>query len=166
MNVAFLPSREDFGQAETWCILVVFLGGGTLALTLLQEYGFGLEPCSLCLTQRYFMFLGVLFAGWGLLTEPRRGIFPVLSIVSFIGGAGYALRQLWLQYVPGASSDCGAGVTFLLENEYPFASVLKSLFEGSVDCAEPSLIPIFSLVAFVILVGISVQQLRLGPRSH
>ena len=134
------------------------------ALTL--EHLFGLEPCALCLTQRFFVYLGGLIALASLWHEPRLGIYPLLAILSFVAGAGFALRQLWIMHVPGAATDCGASYSFLLEYDYPLASVMNAFLKGSGDCAEPSLIPVWSLIAFLVLIALCVRQFQLGPSTY
>jgi len=152
-------------HAETWNVAVLLFGGTALFLALTLEYVFIQEPCNLCLTQRYFMFFGTLIAMLGLVIDPRLGILPVLSIVSYIGGTVFAFRQLWLQENPHLAEDCGFGVTYLIEEGWPFKDILQAFMEGSTDCAEPSMIPKLSLLALVILITMSVFQLLYGPRS-
>lgn len=154
-----------FHHAETWNVAVLLFGGIALFLALTLEYMFIQEPCNLCLTQRYFMFFGTLIAMLGLIIDPRLGILPVLSIVSYLGGTVFAFRQLWLQANPHLAEDCGFGVTYLIENDWPLKQILRAFMEGSTDCAEPSMIPSLSLLALVILITMSVLQLLYGPRS-
>jgi len=152
-------------HAETWNVAVLLFGGTTLFLALALEYVFIQEPCNLCLTQRYFMFFGTLIAMLGLVIDPRLGILPVLSIVSYIGGTVFAFRQLWLQDNPHLAVECGESLAFMLEYGGPTKEILKAFMEGSTDCAEPSMIPKLSLLALVILITMSVFQLLYGPRS-
>ena len=163
MNPLSFLSR--FERSEEWNIFVLLSCAVAVAGALTLEHLFSLEPCALCLTQRFFVYLGGLIALAGLWHEPRLGIYPLLSALSFLVGAGFAVRQLWIMHVPGAAADCGASYSFLLENDYPISSVLESFLKGSGDCAEPSLIPIWSLLAFVLLMGLCIRQFQLGPTS-
>ncbi len=153
-------------HSDTWAVALVFCGGGALALTLALEHVFNLEPCSLCLTQRYSMFFGVLVGIVSLLTDSRLGILPVLSIIFFVIGILFVGRHLYLIIGPATDVQCIAGANYLIENEWPFAKVLESLLKGSKDCADSgATIPTLAGIAFVFLIGVAVQQLRLGPKS-
>lgn len=156
----------DFKHSDFWAALIVFCGGGALALTLVLEHVFNQYPCALCLTQRYFMFMGIFLAIVSLTIDSRLGILPLLSILTYFAGIAFALRHLGLMFGIFDSSSCTAGVDFLLENEFPFSDLLKALFRGSIDCTEGSVaIPFLALVAFLVFIGLSIQQFRLGPRS-
>lgn len=155
----------DLRHSETWATLGVLVGGGMLFSTLVLEHVFALHPCYLCLSQRYFMFLAVLMTSLSLISEPRRGIFPVLTIICCLGGIAFVFRQFYLQYVPGASESCGADLSYRLVWAYEFWDVLEGFYNGSESCGEPSIIPILAFVGFLVLIAIAVQQLWLGPQS-
>lgn len=163
MNPLKLIASLD--RSEDWNILVLLVCGGAVAGALTAEHLLSLEPCALCLTQRFFVYVGGLIAFASLWHEPRLGIYPILAILSFLAGTGFAVRQLWIMHVPGAATDCGASYSFLLEYDYPFTAVLDAFLKGSGDCAEPSLIPIWSLLAFLLLIALCIRQFLLGPRS-
>ncbi len=156
----------DYKHSDFWAALIVFCGGGALALTLALEHVFNQYPCALCLTQRYFMFLGILVAILSLTIDSRLGILPLLSILAYLAGIAFALRHLGLMFGIFDSSSCTAGVDFLLQNDFPFKDLTKALFRGSIDCTEGSkAIPFLALSAFVVFIGLAIQQFRLGPRS-
>lgn len=155
----------DLKHAETWNLLALLIGGGILVLALVLEHLFGQEPCSLCLTQRYCMTLGLMFSVVSLFTEPRLGILPVLAMMTYLGGIGFVVYQIYLQLNPEAAADCGAPVNFLIENEFGWRAIAQSFFRGSTECGEPSLIPTLSGLAFVVLIVVTGLQLYFGPRS-
>lgn len=158
--------KLDFKHSDTWAAFIVFCGGGALALTLILEHVFNLYPCALCLTQRYFMFLGIFLAMLSFAVDSRLGILPILSILAFLAGIGFALRHVGLIFEIFDTSNCTAPVEYFLDNEWEFSFVLKALFRGSVDCDESSpVIPFLALAAFLFLIGLAIQQFRLGPRS-
>ena len=155
----------DFRHSETWATLGVLVGGGMLLSTLVLEHVFALHPCYLCLSQRYCMFLAVLVTAWSLFADPRRGIFPVLTILCCLGGIGFAFRQFYLQYVPGAVESCDADLNYRLNSEWGFWEIFDGFFQGSESCGEASIIPVLSCDAFLLLITIAVLQLVYGPRS-
>lgn len=158
--------KVDWKHSDLWAALIVFCGGGALALTLILEHVFNLLPCALCLTQRYLMFTGVILAMFSLVVDSRLGIFPILSILAFVVGIGFALRHVGFIFEVFDTSNCTAGVDFLLENDYPLNHIFKALFQGSVDCDDSSpAIPFLALAAFAALIVLAIQQFRLGPKS-
>ena len=155
----------DFRHSETWATLGVLVGGGMLFSTLVLEHVFALHPCYLCLSQRYCMFLAVFVTSWSLFADPRRGIFPVLTIVFCLAGIAFVFRQFYLQYVPGASESCGFELNYMLNMDYPFKDVVTGFFQGSESCGKASIIPILAFGGFIVLIAIAVQQLWFGPKS-
>jgi disulfide bond formation protein DsbB len=76
-----------------------------------SQYGFGLEPCPLCLYQRWPYFL-VIALGLGSLAAPQgaRPWLIGLAALAFLGGAGVAayhvgVEQQWWQ----GSVECTGG---------------------------------------------------------
>ena len=106
------------------------------------------------------MILATLLAAGGLAHNPRLGIYPFLSLISSIVGIGFALRQIYLQITPSAASSCGPGLDYLVSNQFSVADILKALTTGTGDCAEPSVIPIAALAAFVLLGSGAIMQWR------
>ena len=158
--------KFDHKHSDFWAALIVFCGGGALALTLALEHVFNLHPCALCLTQRYFMFMGIFVAILSLAVDSRLGILPLLSILAFLAGIAFALRHIGLIFEIFDSSSCTAPVDYLLANDFPFQDLFKALSRGSIDCAEGSkAIPFLALAAFIVFIGLAIQQFRLGPRS-
>ena len=155
----------DLRHSETWATLGVLIGGGMLFSTLVLEHVYALEPCYLCLSQRYCMFLAVLVTTCSLFWEPRRGIFPVLTIACCLGGIGFAFRQFYLQYVPGAAESCDADLNYRLDADFEFGDIFQGFFEGAESCGEASIIPILSCDGFLLLITLAVLQLVYGPRS-
>lgn len=155
----------DLRHSETWATLGVLIGGGMLFSTLVLEHVFALNPCYLCLSQRYCMFLAVLITTLSLIAEPRRGIFPVLTIVCCLGGIAFAFYQFYLQYVPDATLSCGSDLEYRLNSELPWKEIVAGFFQGSESCGDASIIPILSCNAFLLLITIAVLQLVYGPRS-
>ena len=158
--------KFDYKHSDFWAALIVFCGGGALALTLALEHVFNLHPCALCLTQRYFMFLGIFVAILSLAVDSRLGILPLLSILAFLAGIAFALRHIGLIFEIFDTSSCTAPVDYLLANDFPFQDLFKALSRGSIDCTDGSkAIPFLALVAFIVFIGLAIQQFRLGPRS-
>ena len=110
----------------------------TVALALVIQTKYDLEPCPLCITQRmFFMGLGVLFL-IGAFIKPAslmQKIFTFLQVVTALGGAGWAIRHWYLQAHKGEIiADCGVGFDYMFDN-FPLEKMFKLIFKGTGDCA-------------------------------
>src|SRR6476619_3795182 len=91
--------------------LAIFLACvGLMAFALYLQYVEHLEPCPLCILQRYaFVAAGVVALIAGLHNPGRVGqiIYGLLLILSSGAGAVVAIRQSWLQHNPPNIQECG-----------------------------------------------------------
>ena len=108
-----------------------------LAVGLYLQHVKGIEPCPMCIMQRYAMLAcGLLGLITGLHNPGRRGLalYSLLLAVSALAGAGVAARQSWMQWYPPAVSECGPGLEYMLES-FPLSSALPMIFRGAGDCS-------------------------------
>lgn len=123
-------SRPYF--AAIFVICAALIG---FALYLQEEQG--LDPCPMCILQRYaFVVIGVL-ALVAAIHGPRGAAlkaYSALLVLVAIAGAGVAARQSWLQHHPPAVSSCGTDLEFLI-NTFPLSQALPRIFAGSGDCS-------------------------------
>ena len=167
--MAWLDELFD-DRAEATATAIVAVTGALLAGALIMEHLFAMDPCPLCLMQRIWFALAGLLALASLLHSPRWGIYPLLTIVASLIGAGFSIRQLWLQSLPPDQVPaCGPDMTYLLEN-FPLSEVLALMTRGTGDCAEVTWqflglsIPGWALVGFAAIVALAVMQLRAASR--
>jgi disulfide bond formation protein DsbB len=153
--VARLSSRLVFLS-----IFVACAGLAAYAIYYLQGR-LGLEPCPMCILQRYAFFAVAIVALIAGIHGPRAGIalkiYGTLVALFALAGAGVAIRHSWLQHNPPPSSSCGAELEFLLEN-FPLAQALPKIFAGTGDCVAVKWtflglsIPEWALVWFALIV--------------
>jgi protein dithiol:quinone oxidoreductase len=137
---------------------------GLMAYGMILQHVVKLEPCPLCIMQRYaFIVTGVIALvaaahnpkGWG------RFVYALLIVLSAGAGAGVAGRQTWLQHNPPVVAECGPGLEYMLES-FPLAQILPMLFKGEGDCAKVVWqflglsIPEWALVWFAIFIAIAL----------
>ena len=117
--------------------LALFLvATGLLSFGLYLQHGLGLEPCPMCIMQRYAFLVVALLALLGGVHGPkRRGsrIYAALIGVAALTGASIAARQSWMQLYPPEIPECGPGLEFMLES-FPLAEALPMIFRGAGDC--------------------------------
>jgi len=106
-----------------------------LAFGLYLQHAVGLEPCPMCIVQRYLFILVALVAGIGAAlpagaTRWAAGLMALLSLT----GAGVAARQSWLQWFPPEITTCGRDLFGMIES-FPLKRVIPMVFRGSGDCS-------------------------------
>ena len=132
---------------------------GTVAMALVIQTKYILEPCPLCITQRmFFMGLGILFL-IGAFLKPAsisQKIFTLLQVITALGGAGWAIRHWYLQAHKGEIiADCGVGFDYMFEN-FPLKKMFTLIFKGTGDCATIDwtflglTLPQLGLIAFIV----------------
>jgi disulfide bond formation protein DsbB len=108
-----------------------------LAFGLYLEHVKDLEPCPLCILQRYaFVALG-LTALVGVLHHPGRGgkvVYGLLAALVSGAGIGVAMRHVWIQHHPGVGT-CGPGLEYMLD-KFPLTKAVPMIFKGHGECAE------------------------------
>ncbi len=107
-----------------------------LGFALYLQLSGGLEPCPMCIVQRYALILVAVFAGLGALSK-RKGAFVSFGILAllFAGfGAFTAARQSFLQWYPPEIATCGRDLYGMIET-FPLQRLLPLIFRGGGDCS-------------------------------
>jgi protein dithiol:quinone oxidoreductase len=169
-----------FTPTHRWLALVAAACLGMLAFGILylQNY-LGLEPCPMCIVQRY-AFIGVIV--WCVLGANVKT--PLLSLwmswmvfVTAGFGAFVAARQSWLQWYPPEAVSCGRDFYGMIEN-FPLQRAVPMIFKGSGDCtkidwvflggsiANWSFLVFTSIVALMLFLRIRDGLFRTTPKSE
>ena len=103
------------------------------------ENHLGLEPCYLCITQRFFVIcIGLICAVAALHNPAQFGqrVYAALSILCAILGGYFSSKQLWLQSLPEDQVPaCGIPVDYLLDS-FSLSEAIAMLVRGDGNCAE------------------------------
>ena len=156
--------------AENLALWTLALVGVLLCGALLMEYVLAMPPCPLCLMQRIWFFVAGLFAFVGLMHDPRWGIYPLLTLLASLIGAGFAIRQIYLQNLPADQVPaCGPGIDYMID-VFPASEVLAAMIRGTGDCAAVDRflavpVPAWALLGFAALIVLAVLQIRAGNRT-
>ena len=122
--------RRILGLVCTACI-------GMLAFGLYLQHVVGLEPCPMCIVQRYALVLVALTAGIGAALRQRGAhVVSALVILLFSGfGAFVAARQSFLQWYPPEVVSCGRDFYGMIET-FPLQRAIPMIFKGGGDCTK------------------------------
>ena len=117
--------------------LLALVCAALLAFGLYLQHVVGLEPCPMCIVQRYAL---VLVAACAALTGAtgRKGLQiagSVVLVVLAVLGAYVAARQSWLQWYPPEVVSCGRDLYGMIET-FPLKRALPMIFRGGGDCSK------------------------------
>ena len=125
---------------RSWYLLLISWSVAAMLLAVFYfQHHLGLEPCYLCVTQRFFVVAIGVVAALGLLFKPSSALHTALHCgVALLaaGGAGFSIKQLWLQSLPVDQVPvCGPPVDYLFE-AFPASEIITMLMQGDGNCAE------------------------------
>jgi protein dithiol:quinone oxidoreductase len=118
-------------------VLIAAICAAMLGFGLYLQHGLGINPCPMCIVQRYAVLLVGITAGLTALSR-RRGVWLGGSVLllAFAGfGAFVAARQSWLQWFPPEFSSCGRDFYGMIES-FPLQRAIPMIFKGSGDCTK------------------------------
>jgi len=123
------------GTRRRICAAVFVMIAVLLSVSLYLQHVVGLEPCPLCILQRYAFVLVAAFALIAALSSNLAGKIAhgAALLFAFAGGAT-AAWHVWLQINPPKESSCGPGLEYML-SELPLARALPRIFKGAGDCS-------------------------------
>ena len=153
---------------------------GLIAGSYFIEFNMLINPCPLCILQRFvYYLLGIIFL-IGALHNPKaigRKIYCTINIIFATIGTFLAGWQIWFQNLPiDNANSCAADLQILLKI-HPLLDVLKIILEDKASCSDPHLIIFglslahwsllcflgFMLVCFAI---ISLRKKKGGTKRH
>ncbi|MFM2036775.1 MAG: hypothetical protein RL459_2040 [Pseudomonadota bacterium] len=108
-----------------------------LVFGLYLQHVVGLEPCPMCIVQRYALVIVAVLAGVGSVLRGRAShlALAVLVLLAAVGGAFVAARQSWLQWYPPEVVSCGRDFYGMIET-FPLQRAIPLIFKGSGDCTK------------------------------
>ena len=126
----------QLSNTRFWLTLIAVGSVAMLAFGLYLQHVVGLEPCPMCIVQRYALILVAVFAGVAALMAGRRahavGVVGMGVLAAF--GAFVAARQSWLQWNPPEILSCGRDFFGMIES-FPLKRAIPMIFKGSGDCS-------------------------------
>lgn len=127
-----------FDQTPRRVLVIVGLACvALLGFGMYLQHVVGLEPCPMCIVQRYAL---ILIAMCALLTgasgqKSLQIVGSLLLSVLAVAGAFVAARQSWLQWYPPEVASCGRDLYGMIET-FPLKRALPMIFRGGGDCTK------------------------------
>jgi len=142
-----------------WMISFVALG-----VAAYLQYAWSLNPCSLCIAQRYAFFFiglsGILLCAAG---SKFRSFAIGMAALAALCGLAVAARNLWVQRFP--SPSCGIDALSAFLNNLPWVSLWPTMFEATGLCSDviPNVLgvsfPGWALLGFLVVLGLITVRL-------
>lgn len=130
MDCFFRRPRLAFAAVALWSVALLVFG-------LYLQHVEGLEPCPMCIVQRYALMgvalIAAVLAGLGRAGAYRWGGGLLILVAGF--GAVTAARQSWLQWFPPEVYSCGRDFYGMIES-FPLRRAIPMIFRGSGDCTQ------------------------------
>jgi disulfide bond formation protein DsbB len=140
-----------------------------LAFGLYLQHVVGLEPCPMCIVQRYALILVAVIAAITACFSGKGARIggTVLMLLAAGFGAFVAARQSWLQWYPPEIATCGRDFYGMIET-FPLKRAIPMIFKGSGDCTQIDWTFLGGSIAnwsFICFVAISLVALVLLARQ-
>ncbi len=136
--MSFLTPALDVLDQHPRRVLTLVAAGciGLLAFGMYLQHVVGLEPCPMCIVQRYALILVAIMAGVAASLSGAKGrrVGVVLMGLLALGGAFVAARQSFLQWYPPEVLSCGRDFYGMIES-FPLKRAIPMIFKGSGDCS-------------------------------
>ncbi|WP_233246863.1 MULTISPECIES: disulfide bond formation protein B [Limnohabitans] len=152
-----------------WLFIFVVCAG-LLSFGMYLQHVVGLEPCPMCIVQRYVMVLMGLVALLGAGLSGRTASLMAGSVLVLLAGSGayVAARQTWLQWYPPEVVSCGRDFYGMIET-FPLQRAIPMIFKGGGDCSKVDWTFLGGSIAnwsFVAFVGLGLLALATVIRHH
>ena len=111
------------------------LAFAALAVAYNLQAQWGLEPCTMCIVQRYaFMVIYIGAVGHYILHEGFRPVWPYTSAAAIVVGLLASARIQWAISVP--SVTCGRDKIAVALNGLPWVDSWPAMFEATGVCGD------------------------------
>lgn len=166
-----IPPRAAFAAIFLAC-------AGLIGTAMYMQQELGLEPCPMCILQRYaFAAIGIVAlvaAIHGPGTIATR-LYAGLVVLLAMAGGGTSLRHSYLQRFPSDTQSCGADLEFLVNN-FSLAQAFPKIFAGTGECSKVQWrmlglsIPEWAFVWFLLLAAfalwLALRKTGVRPRFN
>ncbi|MCA0325575.1 MAG: disulfide bond formation protein B [Proteobacteria bacterium] len=130
LSALFDHPRRVFGAIAVVCAAMLAFG-----ILYLQNV-VGLEPCPMCIVQRYCLIVVGVFCALAAVSKGPAGwrLWGLLAIGVAGFGTFTAARQSWLQWNPPPMATCGRDLFGMIES-FPLQRAIPMIFKGGGDCS-------------------------------
>ena len=120
---------------QGWLVAIAALSFGAVAVALVTQHVFDMQPCPWCVLQRLvFVAVGVLaLAGLAWRAPLGQRALPLLLLLLCSAGIAAAL---WQHFVAAASASCNLTLADRIVSGLQLDALLPSVFQATATCAD------------------------------
>lgn len=154
--------------ARAWLAAAALLALGAVAVALVSQHAFGIEPCAWCVLQRLVYLAIVVAALIGIVLPGRVGRRSGAALTAMLALAGIA-AALWQHFVAARSASCNLTLADRIVGGLGLDTALPEVFTAYASCADAAVdlagVPYdyWSLAGFAI-VGLVALRVLAQPR--
>ena len=122
-------------SASRWFGGMVIVSLAAVAVALVSQYGFDMQPCPWCVLQRLILLAIALAGGIGWLwrAAPGRELAGTLVFALSVSGMGAAL---WQHFQAAASASCNLTLADKIVTALKLDSLFPAVFLATANCAD------------------------------
>jgi protein dithiol:quinone oxidoreductase len=162
---------------QTWLVAIAASSFGAVAVALVTQHVFDMQPCPWCVLQRLvFVAVGMLaLAGLAWRSPLGQRALPLLLLLLCSAGIAAAL---WQHFVAAASASCNLTLADRIVSGLRLDALLPSVFQATASCAEAavkligvpyefwSLAMFIAIEAAALLLLVRVRTRSVGQAAH
>ena len=139
-----------------WWLLVSAISLGAVALALVSQHVYDMQPCPWCVLQRLIFTAIGLVAVLGVFWRGAAATWATALTVGLLASAGMA-AALWQHFVAAATASCNQTLADKIINGLGLDGLLPDVFEPRASCADAAVkllgLPyeVWSLALFVLI---------------
>jgi len=128
-------TRVTGWSRQAWLVAIATLSFGAVAVALVTQHMFDMQPCPWCVLQRLvFVAVGVLaLAGLAWRTPLSQRALPLLLLLLCSAGVAAAL---WQHFVAAANASCNLTLADRIISGLQLDALLPSVFQATATCAD------------------------------
>ncbi|MEO6361617.1 MAG: disulfide bond formation protein B [Caldimonas sp.] len=144
---------------------VAVVSFAAVAVALVSQHRFGMEPCPWCVLQRLIFLAMAVFALLGLAWRGAAGSRVAGTFALLLAAAGLA-SALWQQFVAAASASCKLTLADRIISATTLDTLLPDVFSARASCADAAVdllgVPyaLWAAALFVLCAAAMIRALR------
>jgi disulfide bond formation protein DsbB len=160
MSSAFDRPQTLLGGTALVCVAAV-------AVALVSQHMFGMEPCPWCVLQRLLFLTIALACGIALLWRARAGRWVGAGLALLLAVAGVA-SALWQHFVASKSQSCNLTLADRIVSGLQLDNLLPDVFAPRASCAD-AMVDLFGVPydvwSLLLFAAVAVVTLRILART-
>lgn len=150
------------GASARWFAIAALLSIGAVAIALVSQHAFGMEPCAWCVFSRLVFVVIAVVALLGLAWR-RPLATRLLGLAGVLLAAAGIVASLWQHFVAARAGSCNQTLADRVVAATTLHERLPAVFEARASCAEAAVdlagVPYdFWAAAAFVLVGVTMAR--------